>query len=292
MVTLPQLRDGYVKLNSRILRNSGAFASQLFKALPDWRNENAAEYKRLVDANLTAAKVQAARIQNAYYAEVAKVSGETYTPVVVRPADVATPALRNGVPFEEVWQRPFVSMYTELSRGNTVSGAIAAGAARAFQLATTEVQLATTHTGRRVRGNNNNIVGYRRVLSGSENCALCAIASTQRYRSGDLKPIHPGCDCGEEPIYGDVDPGQIIDPGLLEDTHLLVERTLETTSDRGARDAGLSKVIESPTAGDKLADYTDLIITRNHGEYGPTLSFRDQRFTSARDIPAVLDSGI
>jgi hypothetical protein len=71
-----------------------------------------------------------------------------------------------------------------------------------------------------------------------------------------------------------------------------VGRELETVSERGARDAGLEKVITSPTAGDKLADYTDLIVTRQHGEYGPTLSFRDQSFTRRRDIPAVLDSGI
>ena len=45
---------------------------------------------------------------------------------------------------------------------------------------------------------------YRRVLTGAENCALCAIASTQRYSTADLMPIHPGCDCSVASI-GSID---------------------------------------------------------------------------------------
>lgn len=292
MATLPQLRAGYTTLQRRLVRGGGNIAANLFLGLDNWRDLDYEQYLRLLQPRLDGVKIQAGRLQAAYYAEMALLTNQAFTPVAVTAATVSSGALR-GVGLDEVYRRPFVTLYTALSQGKTVTEAVAEGAARAFSLGSTDVKLSTTHSGRAVRGNNNNIVGYRRVLSGGKNCALCVIASTQRYTVTELQPIHPGCSCGEEPIYGDFDPGRIIDDELLEDTHELVRQELELQgSDRDARDAGLGKVITSPGEGDKLADYTDLIITREHGEYGPTLSFRDQSFTGPRDIPAVLDRGI
>jgi hypothetical protein len=291
MATLPQLRAGYLSLQRRLVRGGGNLAANAFVGLGDWRDADYDRYLQTVVPAVNGVKVQAARLQAAYYAQLAQAAGEAYTAVGVTAATVSTQALR-GVPEADVYRRPFVAVYTALADGKTVTEAITEGAARAFSIGSTDVKLATTHTGRAVRGSNDNIVGHRRVLSGGNNCALCVIASTQRYTVSDLQPIHPGCSCGEEPIYGTFDPGQIIDPELLEETQDLVARELEIEADRGARDAGLSKVIESPTAGTKLADYTELIITRNHGEYGPTLSFRDQNFTRAKDIPGVFDPRI
>jgi hypothetical protein len=291
MATLPQLRAGYTTLQRRLVRGGGNIAANLFLGLDNWGDPDYERYLALLQPRLDGVKIQAARLQAAYYAEMAALTGQTFTAVSVSSSTVSTQILR-GVGLEDVYRRPFVTLYTALSKGKTVSDAVSEGAARAFSLGSTDVKLSTTHTGRSVRGGNNNIVGYRRVLSGGPNCALCVIASTQRYTVDQLQPIHPGCSCGEEPIYGQFDPGQVIDPELLEETQDLVARELEVDADRGARDAGLSKVITSPTAGEKLADYTDLIVTREHGEYGPTLSFRDQSFTRRRDIPAVLDGGI
>jgi hypothetical protein len=290
VVTVPQLRSGYTTLQRRLVRGGGNIAANLFLGLDNWRDGDYERYLSLLQPRLDGVKIQAARLQAAYYAEMALLSGQPFTPVAVTASTVNTQVLR-GVGLDEVYRRPFVTLYTALSQGKTVTEAVTEGAARAFGLGATDVKLSTTHSGRAVRGSNNNVVGHRRVLSGGKNCALCVIASTQRYTVSDLQPIHPGCSCGEEPIYGDFDPGQIIDSELLEQTQELVERELEIDADRGARDAGLSKVIQS-AQGEKLADYTELIITRNHGEYGPTLSFRDQSFTGPRDIPAVFDRGI
>jgi hypothetical protein len=164
------------------------------------------------------------------------------------------------------------------------------GAARASSIAETDIQLASREAGRRQRLGNSNIVGYKRVLTGSENCALCAIASTQRYRVNDLKPIHPGCDCGEEPIYGDFDPGQVIDQTGLNSIHEALEAQLGV-SDREARAAGIGKFVQYD-GEQRLADFTEIIAVREHGEYGPTLTWRDQKFTGPSDIPAALDTAI
>ncbi len=113
-----------------------------------------------------------------------------------------------------------------------------------------------------------------RQLSGAENCALCVIASTQRYLAKDLQPMHPGCDCGQRGIRASQDPGQIIDPDLLELTHAAVEAKLGAT-DRSAR---------LLTGENPISDFLDLIVTREHGELGPTLTWRADRFTGPNDL--------
>lgn len=293
MPTLTEVRDGYNRINTRLIRGAGDLASRVFAGLGSWRDDDVARYQALIGPQIDGIKLQAAQLQAAYYQEVAKQQGEAYQPAAVRSSDLTETSLRNGAQSAEVYRRPFVSMYTELAKGQLVSAAIAIGAARASSIASTDIQLAARIAGLKQRQNNNNIVGYRRVLTGSENCALCAIASTQRYTRNELKPIHPGCDCTEEPLYGDFDPGQVIDAEGLESLHEALQGQLGVT-DREARSAGIGKFVDYklPTDETRLADFTDIIVTREHGEYGPTLAWRNQTFTGPADIPGVLDATI
>ena len=290
MATLAEIRDGYTRLNTRLIRGAGNLASNVFNGLGSWRDDDVARYQDIIGPQLDGVKLQAARLQAAYYQEVAKANGEAFEAVPVRSSDLTDTALRNGADSAEVYRRPFVSMYTELSKGEIVSAALAVASARASSIASTDVQLATRQAGYKQRQGNSNIVGYRRVLSGSENCALCAIASTQRYTRNNLKPIHPGCDCGEEPLYGNFDPGQVIDQGSLDSVHEALQQQLGV-SDAQARDAAIGKFVQYEDST-RLADFTEIIVTREHGEYGPTLAWRDQAFTGPADIPAVLDTAV
>jgi hypothetical protein len=186
---------------------------------------------------------------------------------VISANDLTTSTLRNGANVEQVYTRPFVDMRTALSAGASVTVAVEKGAFRAQDLAKTEIQLARRGAGLISRSGNGNIVGYLRVLSGAENCALCYVASTQRYRRGDLLPIHPGCDCGEMPIYGSTDVGQVIDEERLNAVHESIGERFGV-SDRGGRAIDYSK-----------------IAVREHGELGPVLTVRDQHFTGIDDLP-------
>lgn len=291
MATLAELTDGYNRLNTRLVRGAGVLAGNVFRQLGSWRDADVTRYLNLVGPQIDGIKSQAGQLQAVYYQEVAKANGESFTPVAVRPRDLTDETLRNGAVTAEVYRRPFVEAYTALSSNQLLRTAVEQGAARASSIAETDIQLASREAGRRQRLGNSNIVGYRRVLTGSENCALCAIASTQRYRVNDLKPIHPGCDCGEQPIYGDFDPGQVIDPTGLESIHEALIQQLGV-DDRGARAAGIGKFVDYEDGETRLADLTEIIAVRDHGEYGPTLTWRDQKFTGPSDIPAVLDTAI
>jgi hypothetical protein len=212
------------------------------------------------------AKLQAARLQVAFYQQMAQLAGETFIAPTIDPANYTTAALRNGATDVEVYRRPFVEVYTALSQNKLVSEAIKMGAERISSIASTDVQLARRNAGFQARGRNSRIVGYARTLTGTENCALCYVASTQRYTRGELLPIHPGCDCGEMPIYGNQDPGQVINEIRLEAVHDAVETRFGIT-DRGAREPDFRK-----------------IAIREHGELGPLLTIEDQHFTGPSDI--------
>lgn len=169
-------------------------------------------------------------------------------------------------------------MYTELALGKPFFVAMQIATNRLTSLVATDLQLAMTHQAQASLASSPYSM-YRRTIGGNKTCALCVIASTQRYHKKNLLPIHPGCSCGVEPWEGE--DAITIDPDLLESTHELIEQKLGTY-DPGARNAGRDK---TTSAGKPISDYTDLIVTRDHGEYGPTLTWRTDRFTGPSLIP-------
>lgn len=179
--------------------------------------------------------------------------------------------LRRGVDAATVYGRPFVTVYTALSKGDRLTAAVDKGTVRLREI--TELDLQQTYAESSRAAMEGLPPGarpqfWRRVLIGSENCAMCVVASTQRYRIEALNPIHPGCDCQVQGIFGP-DPGQVIAPDLLEQVHDAVDQ-LTGQADRGAR---------SP-------DYRKLIVemTPEHGELGPMLVRPLDRFTGPDDL--------
>ncbi|MFB7823888.1 hypothetical protein [Streptomyces hydrogenans] len=175
-------------------------------------------------------------------------------------------ALRDVDP-TEVYERPFKEVWTALGNDVPFDEALSRGLHRLETLAKTDLQLARTHTVRAVTADQPGVEYTVRELQGEYDCALCMIASTQRYHKRDLAPIHPGCDCLVKTVRADYDPGQVIDPDRLDRIHELVEEALGE-SDRGGR----------------AVDYRKIIIAREHGEIGPVLGYRGQRFTGPDDI--------
>ncbi|WP_399142173.1 hypothetical protein Q3A86_32755 [Streptomyces sp. NBUA17] len=161
-----------------------------------------------------AAQQTMGQITDAYLAAmVADMLGGAAAPVGVQLDE----ALR-GVAPEEVYHRPFVTMYSALASGHDYAASLGEARTRLLSITETDLQLARTHAARQAmqRGG---VRYFRRRLTGTKNCALCVIASTQRYRVKDLMPIHPGCHCKPDPLPGDRDPGQIIDEDLLKEAH-------------------------------------------------------------------------
>ncbi|MFB7115749.1 hypothetical protein [Streptomyces sp. NPDC056291] len=181
--------------------------------------------------------------------------------------DTVTGKALRGVDPVDVYERPFKDVWTALSDDMSLDAAIARGEHRLETLVKTDLQLARTHTVREVAGDLPRFAYTVRVLQGEYDCAICIVASTQRYMKKDLAPIHPGCDCLVKAVTADYDPGQVIDEEKLQQIHDAVAAAVGQ-SDRGAR----------------AVDYRKILVANEHGEIGPVLGFAGQRFTGPDDI--------
>jgi hypothetical protein len=141
--------------------------------------------------------------------------------------------------------------------------AVARGERRAKLIGLTDLELAVTHTVRERLAEEPRYRYYRRVLTGAENCGLCVVASTQRYRKGDLMPIHPNCDCVVEPLPDDAP--HVIDRDLLESAHQAIAETFGRSAVDG-----------------RSIDYRKIITVQNHSEMGPLLTVSRHKFSKKK----------
>ena len=207
-----------------------------------------------ITPRVTAGQLRIADLTRAYLAQCARELGWK---VVLPSIDQDEIRGARGVDPRVVYRRPAVDVYTALAAGKPLPQAAAEGRLRLTQLIGGDMQLAKVHASRQsMRGYPAEGQFYRRVLTGRENCALCVVASTQRYYRGDLLPIHPGCDCDVQPLPPGLAVNQVIDEDLLEQVHQITADRLGV-SDRGGR----------------TPDYRKLLTVSEHGEYGPTLSW-------------------
>lgn len=254
MATSPRLDAAYADQVKAIRARVEAFALARFTA-GQHRDADLARFVTQVVPVILAGRKQVSSLTDAYLSRVLDIRS-------LGPID--TDALR-GVDAREVYARPFITVRTKLSEGLTYDAAISAGVARLTDITLTDMQLAKTHTARTVY-QSAGVTRHVRTLTGSKNCALCYIASTQTYSTGDLLPIHPGCDCGTRPVEAG-DRGQM-DKNLTA-THEAVEDRLGE-SDSGAR----------------APDYRKQLIVREHSEMGPLLTVRGQHFQGASVMDA------
>lgn len=234
--------------------------------LKSWRSADVQTFQRAALPVLLAGQRQVASLTTTYLERLYRDVADESSRVALNFERVTGTALR-GVDPATVYKRPFKEVWTALADGEPFDVALTRGENRLSTLAKTDLQLARTHTAREVTAQQPGVEYTVRVPIGEYNCALCLIAATQRYRKKNLLPIHPGCDCLVKTVKASYDPGQVIDEDRLNAIHAAVEAA-GLTSDRGGR----------------VTDYRKLIIQHTHGEIGPVLGFKGQRFTGPTDI--------
>lgn len=252
----------------------------LWVGLKSWRSEQ--DIQRFLLQALPIAQGGQAATSNATAAGLAaQYAALTNSPLrhLGVPLNKVTGKALRGVDPRTVYTRPFIQLYTALSKGASFDDALRQGTNRLQSIALTDFELSLTHTARYFMERRQGVRYFKRTLQGAKSCALCVVASTQRYHTGDLMPIHPGCDCGVEPLPGNVDPGQIIDPARLDAVHKAISDIFGTMS-RDAREIFGTNSIK----GDPLK-YRDVIVVNHHGEIGPVIGVRGQKFTGPGGLP-------
>lgn len=252
--SLNRLTQAYDSQVHAIRQQITAFGQAYWDSLPHYRTSAVEDMIQAITPRVTAGQLRIADLTRAYLAQCARELGWK---VVLPPIDQDEIRGARGVDQRIVYRRPAVDVYTALAAGKPLPQAAAEGRLRLTQLIGGDMQLAKVHASRQsMRGYPEEGQFYRRVLTGRENCALCMVASTQRYYRGDLLPIHPGCDCDVQPLPPGLAVNQVIDEDLLEQVHQITADRLGV-SDRGGR----------------TPDYRKLLTVSEHGEYGSTLSW-------------------
>lgn len=267
--SLNRLSQAYDSQVHAIRQQITAFGQAYWDSLPHYRASAVEDMIEAITPRVTAGQLRIADLTRAYLAQCARELGWK---VVLPPIDQDEIRGARGVDPRIVYRRPAVDVYTALAAGKPLPQAADEGRLRLTQLIGGDMQLAKVHASRQsMRGYPEEGQFYRRVLTGRENCALCVVASTQRYYRGDLLPIHPGCDCGVQPLPPGLAVNQVIDEDLLEQVHQITADRLGV-SDRGGR----------------TPDYRKLLTVSEHGEYGPTLSWAQPK---AKPKPKTKASG-
>ncbi|MCO1575356.1 hypothetical protein M8C13_06225 [Crossiella sp. SN42] len=244
--------------------------AELFTGLGSWRQADADRFTAQAVPLVRAGQATLGQLVAAHLAHEAARALRAPVPVpVLTEHDLVD--LREGISDREVYRRPFTTVYAALAQDKPLPEAVEHGRARLVQIA--EADLQQTHS----RANRAALTGlpaparprfWRRELVGEESCALCVLASTQRYRVEDLTPVHPGCDCRVQPIYGR-DPGHVLDAARTKRLH-----------------AAVAELTGRADPGGRTVDYRQLLVasTAEHGELGTLLVRPRDRFTTRADI--------
>lgn len=240
--------------------------------LRSWRGTDVRAFQRKALPVLLAGERQIATLTTSYHEQLYRDTGERVPRLSLDLDSVTGDALR-GVDPADVYERPFKEVWTALSNGVPLDDAVDRGEHRLETLIKTDLQLARTHTIQALAPEFPKFEYTVRVLVGEYDCALCIVASTQRYHKRELAPIHPGCNCTIKLVTADEDPGQIIDEEKLNAIHRAVDNALGT-HDRSGR----------------AVDYRKILVANEHGEIGPVLSFNGQKFTGPDDLDDSADS--
>lgn len=284
MADLDSLTAAYNAQVAEVRKRVSDFGTDLWHSLPNYRDRSIDRMVSALVPRVQAGQVQIAQLTDAYLSVYAAQLGIRFKTSVIS-ADLVTGS--RGVDPSVVYRRPANTVYSALADGKSVAQAVDSGEVRLLQLIGGDMQMARRNQARQSFAGSQ-FSAYRRVLSGSENCGLCVVASTQRYWVKDLLPIHPGCDCGIEPLpEGDWSgpENQVINSELLEQTHNAISNHIGAY-DRGARlpDYRKLQIMQSDDGSVSVSGVGEIVTVRTHGEYGPTLTWSNQDFTGPRGL--------
>lgn len=191
---MPSLTDAHITTLAAIREIIRRGVTGAWSSLPAYDEAQVAEFLALALPIVQGGQEKAARLTDAY---VAAMLGRQ--PLGIPTSEVTGPAVRAGVLPDEVYRRPFVTVWTALSAGSQYDEAVSAGLARATNLAATDVQLTARQTFEAVQQRDPSIRGYsRRADPGA--CKFCQLVDGAFVKSASAMPLHPGCGCGLEPI--------------------------------------------------------------------------------------------
>lgn len=189
-----------IEAQARIRRTLAAQIGELWTALGHYDEEDVPRFVRAAVPTVANAQRLSAQMTSAYVSGM--IGARPFAPDY---AAVTGAGVRAGADPAQVYRRPFVNVWTALSKGEQWLDAVAAGRARASNLAAMDVQLTQRATLQQAQSAHPQIGGYSRAADAGA-CTYCAMIDGAKVRSADAMPLHPGCGCSLEPLLEAVEP--------------------------------------------------------------------------------------
>lgn len=184
-----RLTEAHIRGEKRIRDVTARAVESAWVALPAYDRENVPQFLERALPAVRAGVRASVNLTAAYLARAREEQPAGFD------ADRVIAGLRGGVPLEEVYQRPFVTVWTALEGGSLWADAVELGRDRAVTAAATDPQLAMRATA----GALDTGFGYRRVADGDA-CQFCLTVNGAYVKSGSAMPLHPHCGCSLEPL--------------------------------------------------------------------------------------------
>ena len=208
-----RLAEAHITAQARLRALTVAGVDAVWASLPAYNEENVDEWLSRVLPLIAAAQRQSVALTDAFLARALD-----RAPLGVDPADVTGPAARAGVLLEEVYRRPFVTVWTALAAGTAYAAAVNSGGVRARSTAAMDVQLAMRSTLTEVGKADDRIEGYQRVANAGA-CSFCLAIDGAKVRAANPMPLHNGCGCGVDVLTRPFAPTAVPPDAVAVHTH-------------------------------------------------------------------------
>jgi hypothetical protein len=184
------LARAHILGEARLRKGAAQALTRIWQGLPAHDRPNLDQWLSEALPVVEVAQRQSVALTNAYIARALE-----RQPVGLDTTALIGAAARNGTPPETVYERPFVTLWSELGAGKPWADAAAMGLSRATGAVATDVQLSMRASLGAIQSADSNIYGYERVTDGAA-CNFCLELDGAYVFSADAFPLHAGCGCG------------------------------------------------------------------------------------------------
>jgi hypothetical protein len=188
------LAQAHIEGQRRLRELAGRGVTTIWRELPGYDEDDVDRFLARAVPFVLAAQRQSITLTEAF---LARELGRRA--IGLDPASIIGAPLRNGAPPEQVYRRPFITVWSKLGNSVPWEEAANAGLARLVSTAETDVQLAMRQTASQVQQRDPAIKGWRRVANPGA-CTYCQMLDGAFLKSADAMPMHPDCGCGLEPL--------------------------------------------------------------------------------------------
>jgi len=243
------LVEAHIEGQARLRATVEGAVTSTWNSLAGYDRENVDEWLAQVVPLVIAAQRASAAFTDAF---IAMALGRG--PLGFDQEELIGAAVRSGTPPAEVYERPFVTLWSGLGAGLDFEAASNKALARATSSAAMDVQLSMRATAEAIEKADPTMFGFKRVADPTA-CTFCKEVDGAYVKGADgfVMALHNHCGCGLEPL-AEPHPGAV--------------RLPDGTEIR-------------PYAYGPL---NDKVAIEQHGELGPMLGSPDHDFTSLTDL--------